>query len=840
LIEPTQPHEWQEGEMNGWMQDVRYALRQLRRSPGFALTAVLTLSLGIGATTAMYHVVSEVLLQPLPYPDQGSLVGVAFTFPQEQPNAEQTGVTADFLLAHNKSFASMGVADDGALGANFSVGNGKPRSIRSLRVSSGYLPTLGVAPMLGRLFTREDDQPGGAPLAVLSYGLWKTVLNSDAHAVGRTVEVNGDVYTVIGVMPESFVTAESPDLWQPLRLGPAVAGYEGTNFQMVARLKPGASLEQARAELKTLSSTIYVQYPYFRHWYPGHPLLEERAWLLRDVVVSGVKTSLLSLMAAMVMVLLLACLNLAVLMTARALGRQREMALRMALGATRWSIVRLLMIESLMLAIAGSVAGVGFAWIFRMLMRTVSPVSLPSLNPGAGNGNDVWWMLGVALLVGCSTTLVFGLLPAMRLLTSDVTGALGTGQASGVTVSSHKTGRLLMIGQVALATMLLSAGALLLGTFLNMRSIPTGVVAKRLHVMQVNLKGDKYANALTTAQFVDRVEDGLRKIPGVARVAAVNGLPLDSGYNNDGWPVKGGKELSRNVDIRFVTPGFFHTVGTALLMGRDVTTGDHAGGAPVALVNEAMAQLWWHGQSPIGEYVIRVDGQPREIVGVVADSHDRALASPMRPTMYEPFAQVDDPTMKAINGWFPTSFVIRVAGDMPIATEAARALHDADPEVPVGKFTEMQNFVDKEVAASRFFSWIAGGFSGFALLLTMIGLFGLLSYQVGMRTREIGVRMAVGADRGLILLLVLRRGIALTLIGLAIGAVGSLALRRVVISVLTGTIHTRGGNLGGVLASGALTVGCAAAALLIAALLASYLPARRAASIEPTQALRAE
>lgn len=834
--------------MNGWMQDVRYALRQLRRSPGFALTAVLTLSLGVGATTAMYHVVSEVLLQPLPYPDQGSLVGVAFTFPQEPPNAEQTGVTADFLLAHSKSFASMGVADDGALGANFSVGNGKPQSIRSLRVSSGYLPTLGVAPMLGRLFTREDDEPGGAPLVVLSYGLWKTALNSDAHAVGRTVEVNGDVYTVIGVMPKSFVTAESPDLWQPLRLGPAVAGYEGTNFQMVARLKPGVSLEQAQAELKTLTPMIYAQHPGFWHWFPkGHAPLEERVSLLRDVVVSGVKSSLLSLMAAMVMVLLLACLNLAVLMTARALGRQREMALRMALGATRWGIVRLLMIESLLLAIAGSVAGVGFAWIFRMLMRTVSPVSLPSLNPGAGSGNDVWWMLGVALLVGCSTTLVFGLLPAMRLLTSDVTGALGTGQASGATVSSHKTGRLLMIGQVALATMLLSAGALLLGTFLNMRSIPTGVVAKRLDVMQVNLKGDKYASSLTTAQFVDRVEDGLRKIPGVVQVAAVNGLPLDSGLNNDGWPVKGGSELSRNMDIRFVTPGFFHTVGTPLLMGRDVAESDRANSTPIALVNEAMAQLWWHGQSPIGEYVVtegvpprKVGNPSREIVGVVADSHDRTLAGPMRPTVYEPFAQVDDASMKAINGWFPTSFVVRVAGDMPIATEAARALHDADPEVPVGKFALMQSFVDKEVAAPRFFSWIAGGFSGFALLLTMIGLFGLLSYQVGMRTREIGVRMAVGAGRGLILLLVLRRGIALTLIGLAVGAVGSLALRRVVVSVLTGTIHTRGGNLGGVLASGVLTVGCAAAALLIAALLASYLPARRAASIEPTQALRAE
>lgn len=833
--------------MSEWMQDVRYALRQLRRSPGFALTSVLMLALGIGATTAMYSVVSEVLLQPLPYPDQGRLVGVAFTFPQEEANAEQTGQTAGFLLAHSKSFASMGVADDGALGANFSLGNGKPRSIRSLRVSSGYLLTLGVAPMLGRWFTREDDQPGGAPLAVLSYGLWKTALNSDANAVGRTVEVNGDVYTVIGVMPESFVTAESPDLWQPLRLGPAVAGYDGTNFMMVARLKPGVSLEQARAELKTLTSAIYTQYPHFRQWYPGHPLLEERAWLLRDVVVSGARTSLLSLMAAVVMVLLVACLNLAGLMTARAFGRQREVAVRMALGASRGNVTRLLMMESLLVAIAGAVGAVGVARGLRMLMHVISPIALPRLNPGATATIGIWGMLGFALAVGCGTVLVFGLLPAMGLLRHDVTGALGGGHASGAPVSTHKTGRLLMIGQVALATMLLSAGALLLGSFLNMRSIPTGVVAKRLDVLQVYLKGDKSASALTTAQFIGRVEDGLRKIPGIGQVASVNGLPLDSGLNNDGWPVKGGRELGRNIDRRFVTPGFFHTVGTPLLMGRDVAEGDRAGSAPVALVNEAMAQLWWHGQSPIGEYVVtegeppRKEGEPpREIVGVVADAHDRVLAGPMRPTIYEPLAQEDDATMKAINGWFPTSFVIRISGNIPIASDVALALHDADPEVPVGKFAEMQSFVDKEVAAPRFFSWMAGGFAGFALLLTMVGLFGLLSYQVSMRTREIGVRMAVGAGRGLILLLVLRRGITLTLIGLGIGAIGSLALRRVVISVLADTVHTRDGGLEGMLASGLLAVGYAAASLLVAALLASYLPAQRAASIEPTEALRTE
>jgi predicted permease len=449
-------------------------------------------------------------------------------------------------------------------------------------------------------------------------------------------------------------------------------------------------------------------------------------------------------------------------------------------------------------------------------------------------------MLAFALAIGCGTTLLFGLLPAVGLLRHNVTNALAGGQAAGTPVSTQKMGRVLMIGQVALAMMLLSAGALLLGTFLNLRSIPTGVVAKRLDVLQINLKGEEYASAAKTVQLIDHVQDGLRQIPGVAQVAAVNGLPLDRGLNISGRPAKDGPEADRSVEARFVTPGYFHTVGTPLLMGRDITASDRADGAPVALVNEAMVQKWWHGQSPLGEFVIVGGGQPQQVVGVVADSHGRTIADVIRPTVYEPFAQVDDGTMKMINGWFSTSFVIRVAGDASVAAEAARALHEADPEVPVGKFATMQSFVDRTVAAPRFFAWMAGGFAVFALLLTGVGLFGLLSYQVGMRTREIGVRMAVGAGRGQILLLVLQRGVALTMIGLAIGIAGSVALRRVVVSVLTDTVPSHSGNLSNVLASGVSALGYAAIALLAATVVASYLPARRAASIEPTQALRAE
>lgn len=821
------------------VQDLRFAFRQLWKSPGFTTTAILTLGLGIGATTAMYGVISRVLLQPLAYPAQEQLMGLGWVPASEKPEAEQTGETADFLLANARSFSSMGVADDGSLGANLSTGTGKPVTIRSLRVSHGYLRTLGVNPMLGREFTAEEDRAGGPAVAVVSYALWKNQLNSDPHATGRTIRVNEEPYTIIGVMPKSFVEVDSPDLWVPLRLSPSDPGYRGDNFQMIARLKPGVSLEQARAEMRALTPAIYAQYPAYKTWFPsGHALFEQRVWPLHDVIVSYARSSLISLMGAVMMVLLVACLNVAGLMIVRSIRRRREIAVRMALGARRAEVVRLLMAESLLLAAGGAIAGVMCASMLGHLIRMVSPVMARQLNPGAGGADHFWWMAGVALVIGLATTLIFGLLPAISLLRRDLTEALSTARAAGETAATQRTGRLLIVGQIALAMMLLSASALLLGTFLKMRSIPSGVVAKRLDVLQVNLKGDSFAGTEKTLQLIDRVEEQLRRIPSVMQVATVNGLPLDRGLNTTAWP-DGRQESRRNVDQRFVTPGYFQTAGTPLLSGRDVSTSDRADGEKVTLVNQRMAELWWPGRSPLGEYVSQGKEKWR-VIGIVANVHDRSLTGDMRPTWYVPYRQVDDKAMQAINGWFPTSFVIRVAGDAPISVEVERALHDADPEVPVGKFREMQRFVDDTVAAPRFFSWMAGAFALFALLFTGVGLFGLLSYQVAARTKEIGVRMALGATRERILLLVMGHGMKLTLAGLAIGVAGSMALRRVIESMLADTVHGTATSISRTMTSSMVVWICAAAVLLTAAILASVLPARRAASIEPTEALRTE
>jgi putative ABC transport system permease protein len=827
--------------MTGWMQDLRYALRQLRKAPGFTVTAVVTLALGIGATTAMYRVVQGVLLAPLPYPAQDRLVGVGFTFPQEKPNAEEAGSSADFLKEHSRSFTSVGIAEDGTFGVNLAAGDGHAFQIASLKIGGDYFPTLGVQPMLGRNFSAEEDLSNGPKAVLLSYLFWKREFNGDPGVLNRVVRINEESYTVIGVMPASLETASESapgtasvaDIWQPLQLSVKDPGYEGDNYQLVARLRDGVSVVQAQQELSSLNQLFYKQFPTYLAWTSRSKALHEfRVWPLQQVVVSGVQTSLLTMLAAVLAVLLVACLNLSVLMTARTWRRAREMAVRSALGASRGNLLRLMMCESLVLALVGGGLGLWLSRLAVPVLLTTAPIAIPPMQ------SNEWLPAVFALLIACVTTLIFGLLPGWGVLRRSAVSTLGGGQV-GVSVHQARMGDRLMVGQVAVAVVLLSAASLLLGSFLKLRSVGSGVEAKCLTVAQVTLKGDAYAGTLHTTQVIDKVLSDLGQYPGVERVAAVNGLPLDRGLNTGARPADrpGPKET---VEFRAVTPGYFHTLGISILSGRDVTADDKAGAVPVALVSETAARRWWPGRSPVGEEVLVGEKVPWRVVGVVADTHSHSLAESPQVMIYAPFAQLSDSMTKIMNGWFPTTFVVRLSGDVDIAAAVQRAVGSADPEIPVAKIATMQTVIDSSVAAPRFFSYLAGGFAGFALLLTMIGLFGLMSYQVTQRTREIGVRLAVGADRGQILLLILRRGLLLTGFGVALGTVSSLAVPQLVGSVLSDVIFTGGDAVGAWLSNSATALAWAAGGMLLAAVLASYLPARRASAIEPTEALRAE
>ncbi len=828
------------------LQDVRFALRQLRRSPGFSLTAVLTLGLGIGAATVMSSIIRGTLLAPLPYPEQAQLVGVGLSLAGTDPNAEQTGETADFLATHASSFSSAGIADDGPLGQNFSIGDAHPRSVRSLRVSVGYLPTLGIAPLLGRTFTSQEDTVGAAPTAILSEGLWRSALHADPQVLGHVIHINAELYTVVGVMPSSASTIDAPDLWQPLHLSPGDPGYQGDNFQFIGRLKRGTTLAQASNELTSLSAAILDQFPSYHHWGPpGTPPMREIAWPLQRVIVSGARSSVLSLSAAVLAVLLIACLNLAGLVLARASTRQHEIALRSALGASRTSVMQLLMTESLLLALGGSALGLLLAAYSLPMLIADAPFDLPQLG-------HLTIDLGSALFAfvnGLAATLVFGLAPALDVFRFSTAAALGASRASGATRSQHRFGHALVIGQVALAATLLSTAALLLTTFLNMRAIPSGVRPEGLSVLQVNLKGSAYHSSAHTNQFINAVEDGLRRVPGVAQVATANGLPLDRGLNNSGYPA-GHQELQHGpVETRFITPGYVRTAGTPLLAGTDLSDADTAISQPVALINQQAAKLWWPKRSAIGEYVVDGGRTPRRVIGIVSNAHNRGLAEQLRPTVYLPFAQASDETVRTVNGWFPTTFLLRTlssvkpdltGGDPSLGLAAAAAVSAVDPEVSVSRLTSMQSLIDRSVAAPRFFSSLASGFALFALLLTTVGLFGLLTYQVASRTRELGIRVALGATRRRILSGVLGDGLRLTLLGLLLGAVGGLALRRSVTAFIAETANVGADSIHTVLGDDSLALASTAASMLFASVAASLLPARRAATTNPTEALRAD
>lgn len=823
-------------------QELRFATRQLRKSRGFTLAAILTLALGIGITAAVFSVIQTVLLQPLPYPDPDRLVGVAFTFPNQKPNAEQVGLVADFVRENSHAFGAIAVLDDSGPAVNLSVHGGHPVSINALRVSEGYFRTLGVMPALGRAFTTDEDRPGGGRPVILSHGLWAAQFNADPNIVGSSVRINEDTFTVVGVMPAGFaVTAESapgvmgtPDLWTPLQLSHKTDGYDGDNFEMFARLAPGVTLVEAQQQLSAIQPAFYQQNPSYKRWTSdANQLHELRVWPLKDVMVSEVRRSLLTVMGAVLAVLLIACLNLAGLMMARAMRRSRELALRSALGATRSQLVRLMACEGLLLAFCGGLLGVVVARAATMVLLHDAPLAIPLLNAGPG----IALVSGVVVLVALAATIVFSVIPAWLVLRGKHQEMRLGGPSVGEAVSHARVSRVLIVAQVALATMLVSMAAALLGTFVKLEALPPGFEPKQLTIFQVALKGDRYATTQQTSQFVATVLDNLAHEPGVDGIAAVNGLPLDRGLNFGAAP-SDRPQLERTVEFRTVTPGYFQTMGIPVLAGRDFTPDDRAGSESVVLVGETAARRWWPGRSPIGAS-IRSGKQLFRIIGVVSDVKMHSLIDSQGIVMYAPMAQQSDELTGMINGWFPTTFAIRTAASINLAGPVRRAVERADPEIPVTRLSTMQAVIDGTTSAPRFFSYLASCFSGFALSLTVIGLFGLLSYQVTQRTREVGVRMALGANRTNILHGFLLRGITLAAVGVALGFVASWLAHPVLMHLLADSgVDPK--SAAKIIMNPEVAMALTVLAILASATAASWLPAYRAASIEPMQALRTD
>ena len=576
------------------------------------------------------------MLAPLPYAQPERLVGISFAFPGDKPSPEQAGASADFVAGHSRSFASFGIADDGTSAVNLSTGfsdNGTAhaRQVQQLRVSAGFLPTLGIQPALGRLFTAQEDLPGGPRAAVLSNELWTSDFAADPAIVGRTIRIDGESVPVVGVLrPHSAAdlnggTATTPaaGLWQPLKLSSKDPGYDGDNYQLIARLREGVTTAAADAELRTFEAAFYAQFPVYRAWTFGGTVLHQfHVWPLNEAITGNVRSSLLVLLAAVSAVLTIACLNLAGLLVARTTGRTRELALRSALGAPHAALLRLLLSETLILAFTGGALGLLLAREGSTLFFATAPLDVPHLQSGNGWGMYALAALGLSIAVA----LLSGLLPATLALRRGVrTGLQESGAQQGTSRAGVRSGGVLIISQVAFALLLLSGAALLLNSFLRLRSTASGVQTAHVLNAQVTLKGARYETAEHTAQFADRVLEQIAHLPGVSRAAAVNGLPLEHGVNM-GASLPDQPNLRAYIELRPTTPDYFRAIGIPLLTGRALALSDSAHSTPVTVISETAAKKWWPGQSALGHTVRVGKEQDFQVVGIVADTHAHSLA----------------------------------------------------------------------------------------------------------------------------------------------------------------------------------------------------------------------
>jgi predicted permease len=803
------------------LQDLRYGVRMLLKQPGFTIVAILILALGIGANTAIFTVVNAVLLRPLPYPQSERLMEVGRAFTGSEGVSAVSEPKFIFLRDNTRTFEALAATQ--GMGPNTRLSDeNQTEFIRGVYVSSEFFAVLAQAPAQGRGFSRHEDSPTGERVVILGDGIWRRRFGADSGIIGKTITLDGLSHTVVGVMPPDFEYLRPQDVFVPIRVNPA-SRNEGHNWTVIGRLKQGINQDQARSEHSRLFDA-------FRATYPRQVQREETfgvaSWHAN--MTRSIRELLWILLGAVSFVLLIACANVANLQLTRAAARQREMAIRMALGAGRLRLIRQLVTEGVVLALLGGITGLLLAsWGLRAMLTLIPEGMIPrgdEINPD-------WRVLAFALAASLLTGIAFGLAPALQTLRVNVNAALKEGMSrAAVGFARGRLRSVLVVVEVALALTLTVGAGLLLRTFINLRGLDPGFEAHNVLTLEVLLRGRNYDTLAKTKEFCRTALERFNSLPGVEVAAVINKLPLDAWFNLP-YRIAGQSDWTGSGEYRVVSPDYFRVTRMTIQRGRAFAESDTAGAEPVIIVNEAFARRNLSGIEPLGQQLCAgcEYGDPalRRIVGVVNETKQRNLGDPAPVTVFIPLAQAAEGVRQTVQ---QASFVVRTTGD-PLSLSAAirNEMRRLDPAVPIRNLRPMDQLVGRSTAPQRFNLSLLAMFAAVGLLLAAVGIYGVMAYSVSQRTHEIGIRVALGAQRFDVLRLIIRQGMTPALIGIVLGVIGSATLTRLI-----------KGLLFGVRAIDPLTFVLIALLLTIIALLACWIPARRATRVSPLIALRQE
>ena len=806
--------------------DLRFGARSLRRNPAFATIAVVTLALGIGANAAIFSVVNAVLLRPLPWADPGRAVMIW----SKWTAFDKTWVSAGEVLDYRRrtqTLSEVGAWSDGQVNI---TGDGEPERVPAAQVTANLLSVLGVSPLSGRTFTAAEDVPNGPDLAIIGHGLWTRRYGADPSILGRSIQLNGRPYQVIGIMPRDFVLPTDfgnpapTQLWTPLQIDPATTDHGSHGFYAAGRLKPGVTVKAAADEFHGIAQAMTAE-----GFYPVQMQFDTVLLSLTDEVVGGVRRAILLLLGAVAFLLLIACANVANLLLARAEARQREIAVRTALGAGGWRLVRQLLTESLVLTSVAAVTGLLLAFAAVRYVAWWNPANIPRV---ASVGLDAR-VLAFTALVALLTSIVFSLAPALRARRVDLTDALKDGQTTSGGGARQRFRNALVVVEMALAVVLLVGAGLMLRSLWSLQQVRLGFDPANVLTMRVSLPQAGYQTPEQVVLFYERLLEGVRTLPGVQTAGAVRALPLGSTIGDFGLRIEGyvpPPGTNPKGDWQIATDGYLEAMGERVIRGRGISRADKSETQLVALINEDMARRYWSGQDPIGRR-FTIGGDPSRpfvtVVGIVGDVRHNELTGVVKEKFYVPHTQWHKSVGNAIRSM---TVVVKTTGDpITLAPAVRQEIRKLDQSLPVADIRTMTDVVGATLSTPRFTGMLLLVFALLALALSAIGIYGVLSYVVSRRTREIGIRVAIGAGRIQVLRMVLAQGVTLTLTGVVIG---------IGLAVWASTLMRE--MLHGVKPGDPLTFAAVGAVLTGVAILASLVPALRATRVDPVVALKTE